>query len=78
MVQYFVFSRANAWWISLEGRDYGPYGSRQEATDAAVGSAEVCVEEGASARVVAEGRLGGFLTLWDRSADAPAEPRQAA
>ena len=64
MVQYFVIGRAAKWWVGLDGCDYGPYASREEAVAAAICSAEICVAEGAAAKVQAENRLGGFVTLW--------------
>ena len=64
MIKYFVFCRAAAWWVGFDGRYFGPYASREAAVAAAIGSAEVCVAEGAPARVMAEGRFGGFLTIW--------------
>ena len=64
MIQYFVICRNDSWLVSLAGQEYGPFGSEVDAIDMAIESAQICVDEGLAAKVMVEGRFGGFRSVW--------------
>jgi hypothetical protein len=70
VIQYFVICRNDSWLVSLAGQEYGPFGSVADATDMAIQSAEICVGEGLAAKVMVEGRFGGFRAVWTGDAAA--------
>jgi hypothetical protein len=64
LIQIFFICRGGSWLAGLAGQEYGSFTSEDEAVDRAIQSAEVCVDEGLAAKVMLEGRFGGFRSIW--------------
>ena len=72
--QYVVTRKNGQWWIRLEGKDHGPYGSQADAIRVAVDTAHKNGTQGRDSQVLVQGEDNQFRTEWTYGHD-PYPPR---
>lgn len=74
-----IHSQGN-WWVDVEGKAHGPYGTRQEAGEEAIQLARYAVHMGRGSEVLVPDDAGRHHVIWtsDGSEQRPSAPRSAA
>jgi hypothetical protein len=75
--RYLVMRQEDAWFITFNGEEFGPYQSEREAMLFAIDAAQKLGEYGDNAEVVLMGEDGHFHTEWSYGRDAGPVPAAA-
>ena len=67
--QYFILQDNNEWKISFNEKQYGPYGTQQDAIEAAIDAAYAMGEIGIDAQVLVQGADQEMRTKWSYARD---------
>ena len=67
--QYFILQDNNEWKISFKDKHYGPYGTQQDAIEAAIDAAYAMGEIGIDAQVLVQDTDEKHRTAWSYGPD---------
>jgi len=73
--EYFVLRQEDFWFITFDGKSYGPYQTEREALLFAIDAAKKLVEQGESTAVLVVNEDGIPQTAWTDGQDHPYPPR---